>query len=408
MDESKLRFGVGVLVIAAIGIGIILVFLFGAFPTVLNRDYMLFVDFPSAEGVHVNTPVYRDGVKVGRVSDIKLIADNGKRQANDNGVRLTLSMDSNYVITHRYLPRIGAGSLITGDAVVEFVVGNEEALARNFGGNFDMIPKPYMDEESISYGEKAADPMNMFINMEDDILRTLQKIQAAGDAVERVGNSVEKLGPRVGEVIENTDTTISDLSREAVETLNEFQGAIRDVRAIVGNPELRKSFESSIAKLPGLLDEAQSTLQSTQGTFQSFQRVGDRFEKVGEEAQKTVASVQKTIDNVERFTKPLGDRSEELVAQVLTSLANLDSALIQIDTFGKALNNSDGTVRRLLEDDELYWQIQRTVENVELATARIRPILDDVRVFTDKVARDPRELGVRGALTKRPSGAGLK
>ena len=50
MDENKLRFGVGVLVIAAIGIGIILAFLFGAFPTVLNREYTLLVEFPSAEG----------------------------------------------------------------------------------------------------------------------------------------------------------------------------------------------------------------------------------------------------------------------------------------------------------------------------------------------------------------------
>ena len=35
MDENRLRFGVGVLVISAIGIGIILTFLFGAFPSVL-------------------------------------------------------------------------------------------------------------------------------------------------------------------------------------------------------------------------------------------------------------------------------------------------------------------------------------------------------------------------------------
>ena len=34
MDENRLRFGVGVLVISAIGIGIILTFLFGAFPSV--------------------------------------------------------------------------------------------------------------------------------------------------------------------------------------------------------------------------------------------------------------------------------------------------------------------------------------------------------------------------------------
>lgn len=408
MDENRLRFGVGVLVIAAIGIGIILVFLFGAFPTFLNREYTLIVQFPSAEGVHINSPVFRDGVKVGRVSDVELINDVERSRANDNGVQLTLLMDKKHTITHRYLPRIGSGSLVTGDAAVEFVVGSDEALARNFGNDTSMVNKPYTDQDFITYGEKAADPMRMFINMEDDIRLALQKIQAAGDAVERVGTSVELVGPRVKEVIERTDTTINDLSQEAVETLEEFQGVIRDVRSIVGNPEMRNIIETSLGKLPGILDDAQATLQTTQETFQSFERVGNRFEKVGEEAERTVASVQKTINNVERFTQPLGDRSEELVAQVMTTLANLDSALVQIDTFGQALNSGDGTVRRLLEDDELYWQIQRTVENVELATARIRPILDDVRVFTDKVARDPRELGVRGALTKRPSGAGLK
>ena len=408
MDENKLRFGVGVLVVAAIGIGIILVFLFGAFPTVLNREYTLNVKFPSAEGVSTNTPVLRDGVRVGRVASIQLIEDNGAQSEDKNGVLLSLSMDSNVKLTHRYYPRIGTGSLITGDAVVEFVRGDEQVLARKLKTNLDLITEPYFDDETIDYGEKAGDPFQMFVDMEEDVMSTLQKIRAAGDAIERVGSSVEKLGPRVSEVIHRTDSTINELSKEAIETLDEFQGAIRGVRSIVENPEIRQNLESSIAKLPEILSEAQTTLQSTQETFRSFERAGDRFEKVGEEAQKTVASVQKTIDNVERFTQPLGDRSEELVAQVLTTLANLDSALVQIDTFGKALNNGDGTIRRLMEDDELYWQIQRTVENIELATTRIRPILDDVRVFTDKVARDPRELGVRGALTKRPSGAGLK
>ncbi len=400
MDDNKLRFGVGVLVVATIGIGIILTFLFGAFPTVLNRDYSLYVEFPSAEGVSTNTPVLRDGVRVGRVDNITLL--------EDNGVLLTLSMDSDVKLTHRYIPRIGTGSLITGDSVVEFVRADDTTLVRKLDGNVDLADEPYTDDETVTYGEKATDPLRVFTEMEDDVRTTLDKIRAAGTAIERAGGSIDELAAEVRTVINGSDTTLRDMSQEAVETLEEFQGAIRDVRSIINNPVIRTNLETSIAKIPGILDEAQSTLESTQETFRSFERVGDRFEKVGEEAQRTVASVQKTIDNVERFTKPLGDRSGELVEQVLVSLANLDNALVQIDTFGNALNNSDGTIRRLLEDDELYYQILRTVENVEMASARIRPILDDVRVFTDKVARDPRELGVRGALTKRPSGAGLK
>ncbi|MEM9645483.1 MAG: MCE family protein, partial [Planctomycetota bacterium] len=119
MDENKLRFGVGVLVIAAIGIGIILTFLFGAFPAVLNREYEITVWFPSAEGVSTNTPVLRDGVRIGRVSDIRLVTET--QTGSKGGVKLTLKMDEEHVLYHDYIPRIGNGSFITGDSKLEFV-----------------------------------------------------------------------------------------------------------------------------------------------------------------------------------------------------------------------------------------------------------------------------------------------
>jgi phospholipid/cholesterol/gamma-HCH transport system substrate-binding protein len=34
--------------------------------------------------------------------------------------------------------------------------------------------------------------------------------------------------------------------------------------------------------------------------------------------------------------------------------------------------------------------------------------MNDIRVFSDKIARDPRQLGLKGALDKRPLGAGTK
>ena len=125
-------------------------------------------------------------------------------------------------------------------------------------------------------------------------------------------------------------------------------------------------------------------------------------------AVDTVNSAQRTIQNVEQFTEPLATHGDQLVSQVLGTMSRLESTLVEVDRFTKALNNKDGSVRMLLDDEEMYWKIRRSVENIESATARIRPILDDVRIFTDKVARDPRQLGVRGALSKRPTGLGLK
>ncbi|MDG2470577.1 MAG: hypothetical protein P8M80_14940, partial [Pirellulaceae bacterium] len=45
---------------------------------------------------------------------------------------------------------------------------------------------------------------------------------------------------------------------------------------------------------------------------------------------------------------------------------------------------------------------------VESISYQLEPILNDVRIFTSKISTDPRILGVKGALDRRPSGSGIK
>lgn len=418
MDDNKLRFGVGVLVIAALGLGIILTFLFGAFPTVLNREYLLTVDFPSAEGVSTNTPVLRDGVRIGRVTDIKLL--------EKQGVQIVLAMDPEYKLTHEYIPRIGVGSVISGDAKLEFVRASPEQLAKL---DSELIPQLFADGDYIQYGKKSQDPFNLLFTMEEELVGTMQSIRRAGNSIDRAGSGFTQIVENVQGVVGNTDTKIDNVAAEAVKALEEFQGAMREVRQIIGSEKIREDLENSIDQIPETLKEIREALVKARSTFDSFETAGKQFQRVGVEAEgvvkdvreitkpvksavetieRTFNSAEKTVQNIEKFTKPLGERGDEIVDQVVTTLRNIDSALVQVEAFGDALNNSDGTIKRLLQDDEIYWQIRRTITNIERASAKIRPIMDDVRIFSDKIARDPRELGVRGALNKRPSGLGLK
>lgn len=436
MDDNKLRFGVGVLVIAALGIGIILTFLFGAFPTVLAREYKLLVDFDSAAGVSTNTPVLRDGVKIGRVADITL--------KSTGGVTIQLAMSEDQRLTHEYYPRIGVGSVITGDAVLEFIRAKPQQLAAFYGkSDPEFYQQPLVDEEWLKFGKNAEDPFNMLFGLEEEVRNTMSSIRRAGDSIDTAGQNVNQLVTEVRQVVGGTDSKIDGVADEAVKALEEFQGAMRDVRGLLNNPQLKQGLEDALAALPDVLKEAQSTLETTQRTFESFEKVGARFERVGEVAEDAVKDVgsvvtnvnntvdtvrttvqgagntlrtiegtfksaERTIRNVEKFSEPLAENGDEIVMQVLTSLRNIDRALAQAEAFGASLNNNNGTLKRLLEDDEMYWQVRRTIENIEQASSRIKPILDDVRIFSDKVARDPRQLGVRGAVTRRPSGMGLK
>ena len=94
-----------------------------------------------------------------------------------------------------------------------------------------------------------------------------------------------------------------------------------------------------------------------------------------------------------------------MVAQIDVTIGRLDDTLQQAAMFTKALNQSEGTLGKLVRDPKVYDDLAQAAATVNKLTKELRPIVDDVRVFTDKIARHPEQLGVRGAIDRRP---GLK
>lgn len=396
MDEKKLRFGVGLLVLSAVTIGVVLTFLFGAFPSVLQSEYTLNVVFPSAEGIGESTPVVRDGVRIGRVSRIQL--------RDEGGVLVALSMDASRPMTHRYVPQIGTGNFVTGDAQLEFVRASQTTINRLFPVDKTLLSNPYADGEFLDYGTKA----RSLFEMQSDLESTFEAIRNAGATIATAADSVNQLAAGIQQTVGGSDSKFDQMSEKALLAMSEFQATMQEIRSIIGNPQLKANLQSTFETLPVVLDDVHETLGTAQKTFDRFEKVGVQFELVGEAAVATVDTAQKAVQNIEQFTDPFAENSDIMVQQVLQTMRQLDASMSQVTQFMAAMNNENGTVRRFLEDEELYWEIRRTVENVEQASARMRPILDDVRIFTDKIARDPRQLGVKGALTTRPSGMGLK
>jgi len=81
----------------------------------------------------------------------------------------------------------------------------------------------------------------------------------------------------------------------------------------------------------------------------------------------------------------------------------------------EVFGNTEGTVGKLFSSAELYDEVLVSVKNVREFSEtikqldyKLKPIINDVRHFTDAIARDPGVLGVRGALDRRPSKTGYK
>jgi phospholipid/cholesterol/gamma-HCH transport system substrate-binding protein len=163
---------------------------------------------------------------------------------------------------------------------------------------------------------------------------------------------------------------------------------------VIGDPELRGKLKQGLTDLPATLEEMRLTMSKARESLDSFELVQQKAER--------------NLDNMERFTKPLGDRGEELVSSMNNILHNVDAMSTEVADLAKRIRESDGSLARFIRDDELYDKVLETVENLSDASRRIQPILNDVRVFTDKIATDPRQLGLKGWADRKPLGVGIK
>lgn len=406
MDENRLKFGVGVLVVASVAVTIILTFLFGAIPSLLTRHIHVTATFDATPGVSTNTRVLRDGVRIGRVSDVRLLPD--------GGVQLTMLIEPRYSPTPAYVPRITMGSIITGDASIEFVRRSEEELIRMFDGQAGSPPNQMLDPEElklitvparsgdfIGRGTVAGDPFAVLLDMEYQVQETLATMRLAGDAVAKAGGSVTQLAGNVSDALGDGGQQVRDLTTQTSAAADELRATLAEVRQLLGDEDVQRALREAITGLPELKRQAE-------GTLLSVAQAAESFESVGNEVQQVVVSAGQTVSNVEEITRPFAEQSDEFAARMINTLDELQTTLAAAGQFANALNDGDGTLHKIIEDDDLYWQVKRVIENVEFATARVRPILDDFRIISDKLARDPRQLGVKGALDQRPSGMGLK
>lgn len=370
MDERVIQFRVGVVVLASAIVAAILVMLVGAIPNPFQSKYTIYVGFPTAPGVSIDTPVRKDGVLIGRVANVKLL--------DEGGVVVTLRIDGQFKLQQSDIVRIGNASLL-GDPIIEFVPSGQPGAPKAFLEHGDFRPD----------GVVAGNPFeafNVLLNLEKDLGNAVRSIDAAGQEVATGARNLNT-------VVVNNQDQLQRLLVKSEAALDSFGLAMSTINEVVSDPELNESLKQTLKDFPEMFAEAKVTLTEARTTLEGFREMSER--------------ANTNLANIEKFTQPLGERGENIVGNVDSSIESLDLLLSQLGEMAERLNNSDGTLGRLVRDDELYEKLSSAVANIEQVTRDARPIVDDIKVFAQKIADDPRQLGVKGALDRRPSGVGF-
>jgi phospholipid/cholesterol/gamma-HCH transport system substrate-binding protein len=148
-----------------------------------------------------------------------------------------------------------------------------------------------------------------------------------------------------------------------------------NVQPPVDGREMRQRIRQGLNELPEAIREMRITMEQ-------FRVVLD--------------SANKNFQNLEGFTEPLGRRGEEIATSVVDAVDGLDRLVEEFTVLSQALNSREGTLGQLIQNPQLYENLNRLVHNANQVvvqindlTLKLRPVVDDARVFMDKVAREP-------------------
>jgi phospholipid/cholesterol/gamma-HCH transport system substrate-binding protein len=350
MDESVVKFRVGVMVIATIFIVAILMLIFGGLPAGFQGKYVIYIDFKEAPGVARDTPVRKSGILIGRVTDVSL--------REDGGVLVTTRISNRFRLGVDEVVRINLSVL--NDAEIQFLKSTDRPPTE-FIGNGDTIK-----------GTVTKNPLAVIGNLEGDL-------SSAIVAVDGAGKQLGTLAQNLNDLLVSNDDQINRIVNKTEKALDTLQNSLGTMDSIFGDEEIQGNVRKMLTDLPVLFDDTRKTLGGITSLFESLEN---------------------NSKNLEGLTKPLGDRGEDLFNKVDSTVTHLDELLQQFVVFGKVLNDNEGSLGQLINNPDLYQHLTAAACNIEQLTRELKPIVRDARVFTDKISRHPETLGVRGAIKK--------
>ncbi|MBA3313027.1 MAG: MlaD family protein [Planctomycetota bacterium] len=361
MNERRLQFRVGLLAISAVVIAGWLVFRFGDLRKLWQPTYQVEVLFDRAPDVYAGTPVRINGMKIGSISEVRL---------DDAGVIAVLELDAVYPVFADAEVNLSRGLL--GDASINVLPGRSR---QPVSADTPIIAQPYVD------------PMEAVTRMEANVAVALESFQSTSE-------EWRKVGTQLSDLLETNRGNLDAVVERTAESLHEFTIAMQSfsksadqANAILGDPRNQENLRRTLEAVPVMVEDTRAVIAAV---------------------RTAVQKADENLANLAEATGPLADRSASIATRLDSTLANLESLSAELNEFAHLVNDKDGTLRAMATNPSLYRNLDRSAESLTVLLANLEPVLRDMRVFSDKIARRPELMGLGGALAPSDGTKGVQ
>jgi phospholipid/cholesterol/gamma-HCH transport system substrate-binding protein len=353
MSERQLQFRVGLFVSLALASIAALIFQFGEIQRYLRPKYTVNIRFKAASGIAVSTPVRRNGVLIGSVTAVQFDDENGGlivHASIKDGVRLWPD------------GRVRLVSSLLGDSAIEFLPGKSKLALK--------------DGDTVE-AEPAVDPLNVVARMEQNVALLIDSFQQTSHEWQAVGHNLNSVLQTNQGNLHTVVARAAEALTEVAHTMKTVDQTLQDASRLIGDPQTQENLRKTMNALPVLADETQRTVAAV---------------------RVAVQKMDENLSNLNAVTAPLAKNGVTLATRIENTLANVETLSEELTQFAKMVNSPEGTIHKLAADPQLYVNLNRSAESASMLLRNLEPVIRDLRVFSDKVARHPELIGVSGAL----------
>lgn len=346
MTERQLQFRVGLLVVVAGLVAAGLILRFGELRWLWEKNYSLGVHFDRAPGVERGTPVRKNGILIGSVRSVTFDDARG-------GVNVVVEIRERYRLKKDAQPMLTRSLL--GDATLEFSPGK----AREF----------LQPGERIE-GAPSEDPLEIISRVEAKTNQAIDSFSATSEEWRRVGQNLNSLA-------DTHRGHLDQVIEEAAESLHQFTVTMRSVNNTIADPQAQENVRVTLAAMPKMMEDTTKAIQAFRAA---------------------AVKADSALGNLNDVTAPLAKRSERIAHRLENSIASVEVLMNELAVFSRTINDENGPLSRLMKDPQLARNIDESASSLQLIMRHLEAISKDLRIFSDKIARHPEILGVRGTF----------
>jgi ABC-type transporter Mla subunit MlaD len=235
-----------------------------------------------------------------------------------------------------------------------------------------------------------------------ELRASLKKVDTALADIPKLTKQVEGILNDVPKLTKQIQTALADVPEVARRINATLENAPESVRL------LNKTLEGgpqAVQRLNGILADIPPIVRRVDGILADVPKMVKQLDGALAGLPALTKQIDSILADVKKISGPAGERGPNIVKNADEAVAQVNQVLADVRDLIRAVDKANGTLRKFLTDPSIYNNIDSATQAINRLIPRLEPILKDVSVFVDKLARHPETLGVGGAI--RPSD-GLK